>query len=310
LGSRDFKKALTTALQAELRHVATLELADVVDAKLVHAWIDEWNIAAVEQKHLSDLVVAANEAVVDTLRDSGLAARDLLGPHSVKEIETLLFDNGELSEDAEGFVANLMQQDFTRQLFTEIVFTSIVSFNKKLNPLFGSFAMRAMEDQIKGFIRLFMPMLQTQAAAFAVENQDALIDLARKMLGEAWQRPLREYVRAPSAKRRAAAATLLHHAVASPSLEDLTRRAAHAAWDSIGAATKGRPLGEILQLAKHSETLATQAAEVLLPFLAHAPILDLIEAEIEIARATAAPAAATKARAPRATPRKRTAPPA
>ncbi len=282
LDSAGFKKALVAALDEEVGYLATLTLAEVVEPRLVHEAIDAWSMGFLDRKHAVDLLVAANDVVVKILRDSGLTPQDLLGAHSAKEVEALLFGNGELSEGAEGFVADLMQQEFTRQLFTEIIFTSIVSFNKKFNP-FGSFAMRAMEDQIKGFIRLFMPMVQSQAAAFAVDNQEALQDLATKMLREAWHQPLHDFVRAPSAKRRAAATALLRHALANSSLEELSRTAAHAVWDSICDSFGKRTLGEIFELDRHKRSLAEKGAEVILPFLGHPAIAGFLHEQSMLA---------------------------
>lgn len=271
LNSASFQKALTAALDEEIRNLGTLTLAQVVEPSLVHEAIDGWRMGFLDPKHAVELLVAANDVVVEILRRSGLTPQDLLGAHSAKEMESLLFGDGELSEGAEGFVADLMQQEFTRQLFTEIIFTSIVSFNKKLNP-FGSFAMRAMEDQIKGFIRLFMPMVQNQAAAFAVDNQEALRDLATKMLREAWRQPLGDFLRAPSAKRRAAATTLLRHALTNATLEELSRTAAHAVWDSICTSFGKHTLGEVLDLDRHTRSIAEKGAEVILPLLGHPAI--------------------------------------
>ncbi len=295
LESRELRKALATALEGELHHLASLTLNEVVDAKLVHAWIDDFDVGAVDQKHLIEIILAASGAAGEVVRESKQSAHDLLGPHAAKEIEILLFDTGELSDDAEDFVADLMQQEFTRRLFTEIIFTSIVSFYTKVNPLFGGFAMRAMEDQIKGFIRLFMPMIQTQAAAFAVDNQAALRDLARRMLGESLQRPIGEHFPEPSANRKAAGTALLRQALKSSSLEALSRAAAHAVLDSVYAATAKRSLGELFDLDKRAPRLAARGVEAILPFLTHAPILDLIVNEIEAAHeGAAAPAAKTE----------------
>lgn len=305
LRSRDFRKTLTTALERELRHIASLAVRDIVDAKLVHGLIDDFDVTAIDQKRLIELILAASGGVGEVVRESRRSAHDLLGPQAAKEIEILLSDTGELSGDAEDFVADLMQQEFTRRLFTEIIFTSIVSFYKKVNPLFGGFAMRAMEDQIKGFIRLFMPMIQNQAAAFAVENQAALRDLIRTMLDEALQRPIREHFPAPSAKRKAAGTALLRQALNSSPLEALSRSAAHAVWESIYSATATLTLGELLDLDKRAPHLAARGVDMILPFLTHAPILELIASEADAADEDAAVPAPT-----RRAPRKRRNPPA
>jgi hypothetical protein len=90
----------------------------------------------------------------------------------------------ERSSHTEEFVGDIMRQEFVRRLFTDSIFTSIVSFNQRINPFFGGLTMRVLEDQITGFIRLFMPMLIEQATAFAVskDNQRIALDFARQEL--------------------------------------------------------------------------------------------------------------------------------
>lgn len=279
LAARELRVGLEAAIEKELRHVAGLKLEELVEPEAVHGWIDAFDTAAIDEKHLTDLIAAASDAIAGVLRESKRCGSELLGAHAGAQIETLLFDTDGASEGLEDLITSLMHQEFTRQLFTEIVFTSIVSFNKKVNP-FGGFAMRAMEDQIKGFIRLFMPMIQSQAAAFAVDNQAAVLELTRKLIGEALQRPLAEQVRDPSAKRRAAGTALLRHALKNTQLEKLSRDAAHAAWDAIWAKAGKLTVGALVHLDKHAQALANGLVEVILPWLAHPPLLEWIAGEI------------------------------
>jgi len=278
VGTRAFAASLRDAIEAELTHLATVPFGELIERKPIADLIDAWQPTPAERKQLAKLVLVGGDAVRDELRRHPASPRDLLGPQARIHIEALLLDTeGGAGED---FVADLMQQEFARQLFTEIVFTSIVSFNKKVNPLFGSFAMRAMEDQIKGFIRLFMPMIQTQAAAFARENRGALHELVTQMSNEALARPLREHLPPPTQARRAAAAALVQHALDNDDLGALAKQAAQAAWNSIHAAVRDEPLGKLLPLARHAAAIATQGTDLLLVLLRHTPILQWLEDEM------------------------------
>lgn len=287
--SPDFKHALNAALEAELRHLSKIKLAEIIDPKLVHAIIDDLGPDAIDRGRFSEVLQHGLEAVIDTLHRSDQSAEDLLGAEAGREIETLLLGGGELSDDAEDFVSELMQQDFVQQLFTEIIFTSIVSFNKKVNPIFGGFAMRAMEDQIRGFIRLFMPMVQQQAAAFALDNQTAVRELLRELLRQGLRKPLGEHLQKPSAKRKAAGAALLRDGLQSTALDALARQCAHAVWDAVYAPLRHHALGDLVKLDTHAKAWAARLSEILLPFLSHAPLLTVIKTEA----AAASPAQST-----------------
>jgi hypothetical protein len=174
-------------------------------------------------------------------------------------------------------------------LFTDIIFTSIVSFYQKVNPLFGALTMRVLEDQIKGFIRLFMPMLQQQATAFAVskENQRILLDFARAIVRQLLNEPLRHYAGMVSSGQRTKAEVFIRKAVGNAKLDSQIRKVALAAWDDLYAAIQNKTVGDLLRLEEHAGWLAARCVEVILPALSRPHILRFVAAEIALA--TAAP---------------------
>lgn len=293
LASRAFATGLRGMLEAELRHLAQVPFGELLEPKPIRDLIDTWQPGPAERKHLAALVVSAATAVAEVLRHTEASPQDLLGTRAGDHLMALLLDHdGGAGDD---FVAELMQQEFVRRLFTEVIFTSIVSFNKKVNPLFGSFAMRAMEDQIKGFIRLFMPMIQAQAAAFARENRDALHDLARQMAREAMLRPLHEHMRPPTPARRTAAADLLGEALHNDELDALLRSAAHAAWDAIYTTAHKQRLGVLLPIERNAAELATHLSAIVLPILRHPAVVAWLTVEMPAAAGVAPQPVASKA---------------
>src|SRR5215468_6002276 len=54
-----------------------------------------------------------------------------------------------------------------RDSLLELLDPALVSFYRRVDPLFGGLGVRVLEPQIKSFIGYFMPMVQGRVAAFA-----------------------------------------------------------------------------------------------------------------------------------------------
>jgi len=189
-----------------------------------------------------------------------------------------------------------MEREFVRGLFTDVIFTALVSFQRRANPLFGALAVRALEDQIKAFIGLFMPMLQAQATAFAIDrtNQRAVLDFARAVARQLLELPIGRWAALAAGEGAESVETLVRQAAANSRLAELARRAALLAWDDLFAELRQRRIGDLLRVEQHAAWLAERGVEMLVPLLARPGIVALIAAEA--AAAPAAPPAAPRRR--------------
>ncbi len=283
--SKSFKRALTALLVQELKSLSRERVEDVLDAERVRTIIREWDTRAVNREVVADLVIRANRRMTERLNRRGMSLGSLLGPHFVADIDAILKDGMRLSAHAEDFVAKIVRQEFVRGLFTDIVFSAIVSFYQKVNPLFGALTMRVMEEQIKGFIRLFMPMLQQQATAFAIskENQRILFDFARSITRQLLNEPLAHYATLISAGQRTKAEALIRKAVASAALDSVIRNATLAAWDDLYETIRDKKMGDLLRLDEHTRWLAERSVAAILPALARPHVLGFVAAEMALA---------------------------
>ncbi|HSQ00357.1 MAG TPA: hypothetical protein VL049_24315 [Candidatus Dormibacteraeota bacterium] len=291
LATPAFRRKLAAAIAAELRALARQRLGQVVDPQLVRELIEQWDARVVDRAVLAEVAIAANRRTTRRLAGRRESLVDLLDPELVDELEAAIDAGLELTARGREFITALMEREFVRGLFTDIIFTALVSFQRKANPLFGALAARALEDQIKGFIGLFMPMLQAQAIAFAVDraNQRAVLDFARAVARQLLALPIGRYAAAASDNGESLEA-LLRRAAVNPRLAELARRAALAAWDDVFAVLKTRRLGELLRIEEHAGWLAERAVKLLVPLLIRPGIVALIAAEIDAARAPAPPA--------------------
>jgi hypothetical protein len=282
LGSRQFKQALTAVIQREMSALARQHVREVLDAKLVGAIIKEWDGELVDRNVLADLIVHGNRRAGTRLSRRRDSLADLVDRQLLDGIDDILAEDLELSPHVEELIAKMMQQEFFRKLFTDIIFTAIVSFYQRVNPLFGALTMHVLEEQIKGFIRLFMPMIQKQATAFAVSkhNQRIVRDFARSILRELLAQPLGHFADMVTPGQRRKGEALIRTAVRSAEMDALVRTATLAAWDDIYAGIENKRVGELLRLDEHGAWLAARLVAVITPALARPHVLAFVAAEV------------------------------
>ncbi len=283
LRSRAFKRDLTALVRRELAVLAGERVKDVVDPVLVRSLIGEWNTRMIDRIGLADLIIEASRRAGRQRR--AVTLRRMLDPQLIADIDALVQEGFALSADTEEFVAAIMRQDLVRGLFTDVIFSAIVSFYQRVNPLFGAITMRVLEEQIKGFIRFFMPMLQRQAIAFILnsDNQRVAADFTRVIVRHLLDQPLPNGWAdlAPGQRRRMEA--LIRHAAGSARLDAAIREATLAAWDDLYGMIRDKRVGDLVRLEEQAPWFAERCVEVILPALSRTHILRFLA--VEMARA-------------------------
>jgi hypothetical protein len=287
--SADFRQALTNALEAEIQALSATPLREVVDAHKVRRIITEDGPPLINQKALANLVVQMCGTVVKKLAAKEASVLELLGDNMAARIDAILNEDLVLSKAMEDLIGDMMGQEFVQRLFTDIIYTSIVSFNQKVNPFFGGIAMTVLESQIKGFIRLFMPMVRKQAVAFATSprNQAVFFGFTRAILRHLLNRPIASFLTTVSARQRKKAEALVRQGIADKRVNKLVREMALAVWDDLYKATKNQQVGDLLHLTGNARKLAEHGVNALLPILTRPHLVGL--AADELALAAAAP---------------------
>jgi hypothetical protein len=292
VASPSFRRALAAAIAAELRALASRRVGEVIDAELVRELIRQWDARIVEREVFAEVAIATNRRAARRLGARRESLLDLLDRQLVADLEAAIDARLELGNRGRDFIAALMEREFVRGLFTDVIFTALVSFQRRANPLFGALAVRALEDQIKAFIGLFMPMLQAQATAFAIDpaNQRAVLDFARAVARQLLELPIGRWAALAAGGGAESVESLVRQAAANSRLAELARRAALLAWDDLFAELRQRRIGELLRVEQHAAWLAERCVEMLVPLLARPGIVALIAAEAAAAPAAPAPA--------------------
>ncbi len=308
VGSAEFRRALTDLIAAELRALSRQKFGDVIDLELTRAFIERGD-DAMNPAMVADLAIETQRLVGERLRAKRQSLHGLLDGTLVADIEALLDDELVLSEHAEEFIARLMGREFMQNLFTDIIHTALVSFYTRVNPLFGAFTMRAMDEQIRGFIRLFIPRVQQQATAFIMDrrNQAVFADFSRAIVRELLHEPLPHlFAFATSSGDKERSARFVTHAAANPRLRALSREMSLAVWEGIHARLRGKRIGDVVRLARHADWFAARGAEIIVPILERPQVRSFVEGELARAATTvpraeagAAPRPARRARPPR-----------
>lgn len=297
--SKAFRQDLAQLFASELRALAAVRCKDLIDPAAVRRAIASWDRQLIDAEAVGDVVVAAQRSGRKRLVRQRASAADLLGPAFVAHIEALLAAPPQASEDLEASLNRLVQQEFVTSLLTDLVFTSISTFYQRVNPLFGAFAMRTMEEQIKTFIRRVMPMLQQRVTAFALSRDNQRLaqqfgqSIARQILAE----PLGHYAAMLSAPQQRQVEALLREAVGSAEIDALGRRVALALFEDAYASVRNRKVGDLLRLDRHAQALGQQLAAVALPLLSRHGAVAFVAAELSRAAAPDAVAEPKPARA-------------
>jgi hypothetical protein len=287
LQSPALRRGLTRAVQREIEALADERVGDAVDAELVRTTIRGWNPDILDSDALAGVVLAVNRRTVGRLRRRRGSLRSVVDPQVIADLQALLAAGGEPTPQAEQVLSTLMQQPFMRALFTDVVFTAIVSFYQRVNPLFGALTMRALEDQIKGFIRYFMPTLLQQATTFATShaNRRILADATRAFVERVLDQPLATYAREVPAAQRRHLHAVIRQAVTAPRLNAALRAAALAAFDDVYETIRERKVRQLIRLDVHAAWLAERTVAVLIPLLSRPHILRFLATEMTLAAA-------------------------
>ncbi|MBI3786041.1 MAG: hypothetical protein HY270_21845 [Deltaproteobacteria bacterium] len=284
--SKAFRDGLTALLADQLRVLATTRFKDVVDSELVRRSIKAWDRHMLHADVVADVLAQLQRRGTDRLDRQRKTPRDLVGDPLGRHIEALLTQPAQPSKEIEAAIRSLVQQEFVTGLLTDLVFTSISTFYQRLNPFFGAFAMRTMEDQIKAFIHRFTPMLQERVTAFAIsrENQQAAHELSRTVARQMLAQPLSNYAAMISSHQRQQIETIVREALRSPDVEALTRQVGLAVFNDLYAVVRNKKVGELLRLEHHENEFADLLVEALLPAIGQPLLLRFFAAEADLAQ--------------------------
>ncbi|EKD42323.1 MAG: hypothetical protein ACD_73C00206G0002 [uncultured bacterium] len=180
----------------------------------------------------------------------------------------------------------IIKEEFIGQLFTDVIHLSIVSFYKKINPFFGGLTVAVLEKQIKGFIGLFIPMVQERAIAFVIhpDNQKILMGFCRSIFFMLISEPMANIMIGPTEKKQKQFETLLGHARLTGAATDLIQEGAVTLLDQLYAYMQKKKLGDFIKLSpKTMDHLASQLVKISLTQLKRDSVQQFFTNEIELA---------------------------
>jgi hypothetical protein len=286
-----FRRGLEGLITRELEALSRERVGDVVDRDVVRRVIREWDSKIINEQLMADLAIAASGRVATRMKKRDAALRATIDPRLAADLEALLQQRVRLSRRTEDLIGAIMRQEFVRRLFGDIIFTSIVAFHERVNPLFGGIAVRLLQEQIRSFIDLFMPMLQKQAVAFAVtkENQRILLDFVRAIIRHLLDAPVAGYAEIVSSWQKRRVVALVRKAVAdaarSATLEQLIREMTLTVWDGIYRDIRDKRVGDVLRLEPRVGWLAQRCVDAIMPVLSRPAAVQFVAAEFAHAAA-------------------------
>lgn len=277
-----FRKLFRQLVVDEVEAISAVRLNDFVDRTTVRAVIEHLDATLIDANVLAEVVVRARRRLTARLRKHPGSLGHLVGREAVKEIESLFHGREELPPYVEDLIHAVLEHEFVQQLLTEVIYTAIAGFNRKVNPLFGGLATRALEDQIKGFIRLFMPTLQQQAVSFATSetNQRALHEVARTLVSQLLEEKLSTYARVLAAGDERRIRALVRKAMHARELNQLARQLALDVCDEIFEHYGDTRIGDLIDLTPQVHWLADRAEELLRAILSRPAVATFLQNQL------------------------------
>lgn len=283
IGSASCRRDLERAVHDEIVAASSLRIGELVDAGAVRAALAGIAPQLARPAATAKLFVDINRQVEKRLRAERRSIDETLGPELRAEIEALLDEELPNPEALEEILAQVIRQRFVRKLFAELIHSAIISFNKRVNPLFGGITAAVLEDQIRAFIELGMPMLQEQAVAFALRpaNQQFAVDLARSLIRGVMAEPLGDLVPQSSAGQRKRIETLVKKVLESERLHAAAPVLARRFWDDLYPRLRNMRFGELVDAERVAETLSAPIAAALIAVLSRGRIAEVFSQLVE-----------------------------
>jgi hypothetical protein len=289
VSSPAFARELTVLIAEDLRALADQRFKDVVDLRLIRELIERTD-ALLAVDAVSAVAVSVRTAVRARMRKAKRPLRDVVGAQLVSDIEAMLDDATNLPHQAEAIIERMMQRELVQSLMTDLVYTAIVSFNRRVNPLFGNLALMAVDSQIKSFIRMFMPMLQQQAAAFLIDrrNHALFADFARAAARQILNEPLAQLVELFDRGSDREAEAFITRAARNPQVRRLARDLALTLSEAALKQLSAKRVGTVLLLDANADWLAKRLSTPLLAVFKRPHVSAFVMREIERASSAGA----------------------
>lgn len=299
LASPDFEQRLRALVAAQLDQFAAMPLDQLVAAADIHDALEHADPAALDREVLVDAILAGRRRLAAQLSERKGTLADTLGDDAIADVDRFFDELRDLPPYVEELIAGILEQEFVERMLTDLIFTAIDGFYRKVNPLFGGLTTRMLEDQIKGFIRLFMPTLQQQAIAFATSraNHRAVVGLARSIVDQVLDEPAARFGKLLAAGDDATLAKTLRARMRPPKLGGPAHAILRGVLDDLYRRHRHRPVREILDLSAHHAWLAQQITDRLVTLLRVPEVLGFIASEAE--EVLRSPTNAPAERAPR-----------
>jgi len=273
---------LQTLLRAELRAVADQPVRVFLPPARARRLIRDLPPEALSAKALAEIVTVVRRNLEKRLRTTRRSPAQILGADVAARIERVFDEDMFAGGGGEELVTTVLRQEFVRKLLTEVVHTSIVSFYKRVNPLFGGLATSMLEDQIRNFISMFMPMIQEQAVRFAVgkRSQTFARDLARTLAQHALETPVAEQVPALDTRQRKRVEQIIRDTAGDPVVRRHGHEITALVWDTLYEAIRDRKVRDLVDLEQWAPALADGGAELLAEILARPGLAAILRREL------------------------------
>ena len=201
MAPKKIKKNINSTLKVDLlnriEEIFETRLQDIISLDELKEIIDDFSSAKlVPKKNLQRLIGFSLEmgSKIESKNNKN-SLKKALSPASLKALEDILDEPILLTDSSKEFIDKIVHSAFIKNLFSETIHVSIVSFYKKVNPLFGGLATSVLEKQIRGAIDFIIDKVLDVATLFIVseKNMDRFSDFLKAVVLLSLEEPLNHY---------------------------------------------------------------------------------------------------------------------
>lgn len=282
--SREFKTALSRAMESEIRDVSKMKIGDYLDAGAVRNLVKHSNSFLLSQNNFTGLIKTQVAALEDYFGKKNISISEILDSKTKQKMSALMTEKYVMSDNAKEFVGKIIRSEFITGLFVNVIHVTLVSFYKKVNPIFGGITTAILENKIKAFIEVMIKVILDQAVSFVVSpaNQENLARFSHTVIELLLKEKVIHFFEEMTAERRKKIYALAESVAFSKKIQAQAQEIFLKVFDDFYLSVKNQKAGDFFKLKGQEKTLAGDVADLVIPCLKHKPVVDFLVQEITL----------------------------
>lgn len=191
LKTKTFQSRLRKYIEDEISNTLNTPIEKIISKKSLESILNEISIKLLNTKNLSSLSLKFVESLDKKFKSKKIILQDLIHPDVLRTFDSI---QAEIVDHliSEEMLGHLLKSKLSYDVLVQIIHQTIVTFYKKINPLFGGLATQTLDKQIRAFIGIFIPQVQDRIKEFLMGYLDT--EIIQNMLNQALEFTLNQNI--------------------------------------------------------------------------------------------------------------------